>query len=443
MPVRQIPGTDLQYHLVTYDKDGNERREADGTLLTERLTRTLADPAARPTDVFVLSHGWKGDVPAAVDQYDRWIGAMAACTGDRARARDRWPGFTPLLVGFHWPSLPWGDEKVDGSFGVSTGAGEDAFVDEWADRIADTPASRAALRTLFAAALDDVEPDRLSREVVDAYRALDREAGLGAAGVEGAPDADREPFDPQLSYEDWQLVGEEAAFGGGFLGGMLSPLRQLSFWTMKKRAKLVGERGGHALVRTLLASPDAPRVHLMGHSFGCIVTSGMLRGEGAGAPPLTVSTVLLVQGAMSLWSYTSDIPHKRGSAGYFHPVVQRGSVSGPIIVTTSKHDSAVGKLYPTAAGAARQVDYGPSGKELPKYGAIGTYGLQGGGLAIEQGELSPDKAHDYGFAPGRIYNLRSDGIIRTGGGLSGAHSDIAHPELGHAFWEAVLAAPDR
>ena len=32
-------------------------------------------------------------------------------------------------------------------------------------------------------------------------------------------------------------------------------------------------------------------------------------------------------------------------------------------------------------------------------------------------------------------------MIKNGGGASGAHSDIAHPEVAHAFWSAVLAAP--
>ena len=39
--------------------------------------------------VFFLSHGWKGDVPAAIDQYDRWIGEMARSAADRAAARQR------------------------------------------------------------------------------------------------------------------------------------------------------------------------------------------------------------------------------------------------------------------------------------------------------------------------------------------------------------------
>ena len=40
----------------------------------------------------------------------------------------------------------------------------------------------------------------------------------------------------------------------------------------------------------------------------------------------------------------------------------------------------------------------------------------------------------YGFQPGTIYNLEASAIISNGGGASGAHSDIAHPEVAHAFW---------
>ena len=51
-----------------------------------------------------------------------------------------------------------------------------------------------------------------------------------------------------------------------------------------------------------------------------------------------------------------------------------------------------------------------------------------------------DLTSDHGLAPGQVYNVNGDAVIRAGGGLSGAHSDIAHPEVGHLFWNAVLAA---
>src|SRR5262249_38525573 len=158
-----------------------------------------------------------------------------------------------LLVGFHWPSLPFGDDQMGGNaFDTTAGAGADAFVEVWADRIADTPAARAALRTLFAAALENLEPDPLNAAVIGADQTLDCEAGLGAGGLSGGPETDRARFDPQQLYLD--ALEAEASFGGGLLGGLLSPLRQLSFWAMKKRARICGETGGHRLVAAIRAA---------------------------------------------------------------------------------------------------------------------------------------------------------------------------------------------
>jgi len=49
-----------------------------------------------------------------------------------------------------------------------------------------------------------------------------------------------------------------------------------------------------------------------------------------------------------------------------------------------------------------------------------------------------EKNHQYDFKPGRVYNLESSGVIRKKALLVGAHSDIAHPEVAHAWWQAVM-----
>ena len=42
------------------------------------------------------------------------------------------------------------------------------------------------------------------------------------------------------------------------------------------------------------------------------------------------------------------------------------------------------------------------------------------------------------FAAGKVYNLNSSQYICTmEHPTSGAHSDLAHPEVAHAVWEAV------
>jgi hypothetical protein len=49
-------------------------------------------------------------------------------------------------------------------------------------------------------------------------------------------------------------------------------------------------------------------------------------------------------------------------------------------------------------------------------------------------------ADKYGFEAGRAYNLVSDEYIRYGNGPAGAHNDIAHAEVAHAYWQAIPAA---
>jgi hypothetical protein len=141
-------------------------------------------------------------------------------------------------------------------------------------------------------------------------------------------------------------------------------MRTLSFWKMKDRARAFGETGAHGLVRLLHRTRPDVRVHLMGHSFGCIVVSAALGGPAGGSGLLRpVDSLVLVQGAMSLWSCCSEIPFGRRRPGYFRRAVER-AVNGPIITTQSRFDTAVGRWYPLAAGVARQVEFAPG--EFPR-----------------------------------------------------------------------------
>jgi hypothetical protein len=440
MPIETVPGTELTYFLIAFDAAGRERDESGGSMRYQALQALRDGPI---TDVFLMSHGWMGDVPAARAQYNAWIGAMAACTADINRVRQARPGFLPLLIGLHWPSLPWGDEDLGAgavAFGAP-GAGADPIeelVAQCAATIADTEEARQALRTIVAAALDDAAPPSLPPEVVAAYRALDRETGLGSGGEAAAPGEDREPFDPERAYQ--QAQEEEAvSFGGSPFGGLLAPLRTLSFWKMKDLAREFGEGAAHRFLGDLQYAALGRDVHfhLMGHSFGCIVASAMLAGPRTAALDLHVDSLALVQGALSLWSYGSDIPAAPGQAGYFRRIIEERRVRGPILTTQSEFDRAVGRWYPWAAGVAGQVSYAPGA--LPKYGAVGAFGVRGPDVdAVDLPLAGVDTT--YGFEPGKVYNLEGSRYINQGGGFAGAHGDFAKPEVAHAIWEAVRGA---
>jgi hypothetical protein len=166
------------------------------------------------------------------------------------------------------------------------------------------------------------------------------------------------------------------------------------------------------------------------------VMSGFLNGPGGnGTLPAPVHSLALVQGATSLWGYCNANPPLTQGPGYFRGLIDKQKVAGAILTTQSKRDTAVGRFYPIAAGVARQVNFAP-GDKLPKYGGIGAFGLQGPGLTLHDLPIG-DIAQSYGFQRGHVYNLECTNVIKDGTGASGAHSDIAKPEVAHAMWESV------
>ncbi|MEM6838641.1 MAG: hypothetical protein AAF609_17520 [Cyanobacteria bacterium P01_C01_bin.120] len=443
MPLETVSDSDLAYYLINFDSEGSERVERDSSWTSDTLVKVLSEQEI--TDVFVFSHGWMGDIPAAKRQYEKWVRAMAANTVDIERLKQNRPGFKPLLVGVHWPSLPWGDETLDGK---SESEVADAIVSTYSKKIADTESARAALQTIVSEANEDIEPDQLSDKTITAYNILNQESGLGSNGEAAAPGDDREPFDPEKIYRDAEEEEDSEAFGdfapGDFLlNRIFSPLRSLSYWKMKERARQFGESGGFNLLCKLQhAASDAVRFHLIGHSFGCIVMTATLAGPNRqGVLPRPVNSLCLIQGALSLWAYCQDIPVKQGSAGYFYPVIAEQKVVGPIVTTQSEHDSAVGKLYPLASGIAMSnPDFAPD--NLPRYGAIGAFGIQGRGLEISDIDMRPVE-EAYIFEAGKIYNLEASRYISKippDAGLGGAHSAIDEPEVAHAVWSAAMPA---
>lgn len=439
MPIEKLAQFGQDYYLLSFDKKGVENGGDPDAANGSFAQRILEDAAAvKPSHIFFYSHGWKGDMPAARQQYQDWIGAMLRLEADKARFG---AGFRPMYVGLHWPSLPFGDENLEGSFAVEGGVGPEAMVAEALDKLDLEAGGSEAVRTIIRAHWEDAAATELSPEVVAAYEEVARKAGyVGGdldSGAERAPDEEGGEFRVEESFQAANDADAAADFGGGgLLGGVLGPMRQLSYWTMKKRARSIGESGMHDFVGRLMQALPGTRFHLMGHSFGCIVMSSILAGkDGKVALPRPVDSAVLVQGAVSLWSWAEKLPKGAGT-GYFYPVLQRKGVKGPLVVTQSVHDRAVGYLYPLASAmgfAGAEFNLG----DFPKIGAIGKYGAQGSGVGEDRPMLEANG--EYGFQGGRVYNLDANQYIDEGGGLSGAHSDISGPEVAHAIWQAAEA----
>ncbi|HTX97412.1 MAG TPA: hypothetical protein VME67_22805 [Mycobacterium sp.] len=278
MPQRRLADTSVHYYLILFDKDGKERKEADGTLLSATILDAVGEGT---TDVFVASHGWQGDIPAAISQYDRWVKVMADQHRDAERERALLGDFRPMTIGIHWPSRPWGVEDVGAALlaGSADASRDDEFagerelgwpqlVESYADRIADTSASRAALELIMRAA-DDAgdEPATATRvefspELGAAYQTLFTEAGLGAGGVCAPPGADQGGFAPADMAREWM----EALTSPGCISG----------WVMSLLSASAGVRRWTSGWVSCSSAPSAPTVRR-----GCTLTCSTRAGGSA------------------------------------------------------------------------------------------------------------------------------------------------------------------
>ena len=441
MPFRQSPSTHTPYSIIAFDKNGTERKDdPDGSngVMSQRVLVELAQ--AGPTDIFLFSHGWMGDLAAAADQYNRWIDAMSRLSADAARMGS---SFKPMWIGLHWPSKPWGDEELGGGAfsidGTSVPPPPPAsLLETYLDRLDLTQSLRARelMGVIFRENRVNAGAPMLPQNVADAYTALASLLEYSSSGPGSDPSSDNSEYSAEAAFEAMNSTG--VAFAGGFVGGLLGPLRQLSFWTMKKKARSIGEGGMYRFVAQVQQTAPTARVHLMGHSFGCIVVSSICGGPNGTTPlPRPVDSLALVQGALSHWAYADAIP-STGGRGYYNAMMHRRGVRGPIFTTRSVHDTAVGVFYPAAVSLVLQDPSFAINPTLIKWGAIGAFGIQGYAGASDKPML-PETA-DYHFEPGKSYNLEASQFIKKMSGASGAHSDIDGPQVAHAIWQAAFTS---
>ncbi len=130
---------------------------------------------------------------------------------------------------------------------------------------------------------------------------------------------------------------QEAARFFALLDGALAPL---------------GDRFGREHLGPLwrkLAS--APRLHLVGHSFGAkLLTSAVLGGACS-------QSLTLLLAAFSAFAFAGDVPGYR-RPGFYHRVLTERRVDGPVVVLRSERDTALGALY-SPLTTSGQVDRHP------------------------------------------------------------------------------------
>ena len=274
--------------------------------------------------------------------------------------------------------------------------------------------------------------------VADAYAALSEEADIRRRRAHPAdPGSDRETVrrEPRLAQRASLTAGASRrharraiSFGVPGLSGLLSPLRQLSFWKMKDRARTLGETAGSELLATLMQArarrpqralpPDGPQLRLhrrLGHAGRPGRRRRACRGRS--------TRCVLVQGATSLWGFCARSRRRTSPATSEHRRAAAAS-RGPIVTTQSKLDTAVGASirWPQASrGRARSPAAVPDIRR-PRH-----VRHPGPGLSTHDLAIGRRRARLRLRAGQRSTTSSATGVIKDGGGASGAHSDIAKP----------------
>jgi hypothetical protein len=429
----QVAG--FPYWEVAFDENG----QAEDSGAIDRLVAEV--PGQGITDLFIFSHGWNNDATMARSLYTRFFQQMRDVLGSGQITPA--PGRVLGTVGVLWPSMRWPDEPAPGAApggaaSLAAPPSDAALVDGLA-AVFDRPEQRDALEQLGQ--LLDARPSDLQE--------LARFQQLMAV-LTASRDAARAPEDngdralletpPERLFDGFADATEERRAGGAAgLGdsfgrlwdGAKAALRAATYWEMKKRAGVVGQTGLGPLVgRLQQARPDL-RVHLLGHSFGARLVSFALAGLPEGATSSPVKSVVLLQGAFSHFAFAARLPQDPSRSGAL--AGRQARVDGPLLVSHSLRDTAVGDAYPLASIIARD-DASAADDLLFQWGAMGHDGAQGVDAAIAT--FGP-MGQVYTFAPGAFLNLDGNALIVADQPLEGAHGDIFHPEIA---WAALAAA---
>jgi hypothetical protein len=343
--------------------------------------------------LFILCHGWNNNMQEATALY---TGLTNLIQGQVASD----PALSPrkyAICGVLWPSKKFEEQDLipSGAAALNDAVSTDLLkqqvrdlrslyaASEWPMATGPAPAEFDEIEKL----MDDIEDDEeAQKRVVNLLRPLlPRDAAsnddasqrffdTGVSTLIG--NLKRQLNPPQVPagtgaasldpFSTWTVSGLGGAAGfrdvlGGIKSGILHLLNYTTYYIMKARAGDVGVKGVAPLIGQLRQKRAGLRIHMIGHSFGCRVVAAAINA----LPDQELSrpdTVMLLQGAFSHNGFAMPGDTDRGA---FRDVIEKKKVRGPILITHTRNDKAVGIAYPiasrinnvTAAGLGDEKDH--------------------------------------------------------------------------------------
>jgi hypothetical protein len=214
--------------------------------------------------------------------------------------------------------------------------------------------------------------------------------------------------------------GGAAAFCGDLVGGITAAARRIAniatYLEMKTRSGTVGRAGvGPVVAQVRLKRPGLP-IAMVGHSFG----GRVITAAASTFPPDTPAiSMLLLQTAYSHNGLAEKFDGTHDGA--FRTVLADRRISGPVLITHTKNDQAVGIAYPLASRISHDVASALGDANDP-FGGMGRNGAQHTGAIV--GTLHA-KGAPYQLQSGKVYNLLADTFIK-------GHSDVTGEQVAYA-----------
>jgi hypothetical protein len=434
----------IPYLRASFDKDGKPQNEV-----------TLPPGS---TDLFVVSHGWNNTQEAAESLYEALFKNMAAVAPELL-------GRKLAILGVIWPSKKF-TELVEAAAAQGSAAGMDApavadqTLVQKLDKLQELfgPESAASIQKAKEL-ITKLETDPVARDqfvshlvsLVNPSAAHKEDASDKLFSMAGSKMLEKlqvpTPIAPAGGAEAGGATAlsanapSPAAAGGaaglgdlfsGIKAGAIRLLNYLTYYEMKARAGSVGKGVGQLLDKL---PSSVQRIYLIGHSFGGRVVSAAAM---ASTTP-KIKGLVLLQAAFSHNAFSANFDDTDPAhPGFFREVVNQSRVNGPILVTYTPNDTAVGILYPLASRLSGTVASAFGDKD-DKFGGIGRNGAQ----RMRKNEISTATKRllrvggDYHFEVGKFHNLEGSEFIKDPKG-GDAHGFVTGKEIAWAISRAAI-----